>query len=217
MSGCKPRLLLPGDFVSLNYLLELQGSKGATPRQGRGAGGLFVGSVIQPAAGSTASLGRRMPKQCRGSQSERELGEATLLPQLLKRGCKAWGGHAGLCPPAQGGVFGRRALLAAPPAAGATVTSGASPCPAVEDSPAAMRLLARRSRRCPPRFGPSASGGGGVRLGRCCRGGTAGLGTGMGLPAAASVCACMSVRVCARVSTHRCTCISMSPCIRGHA
>lgn len=170
MSGCKPRLSLPGHFVSLNYLLELQGSKGAMPRQGRGAGGLFVGSVIQPAAGSTASLDRRMPKQCRGSQSERELGEVTLLLRLLKRGCKAWG-VLGLCPPAQGGVFGCWALLAAPPAAGATVTSGASPCPAAEDSPAAMRLLVRRSRQSPPRFGPSASGGGGVRLGRCCRGG----------------------------------------------
>lgn len=48
-------------------------------------------------------------------------------------------------------------------------------------------------------------------------GGTAGLGTGMGLPAAASVYACMSVRVRACVSMHRYTCMSMSPCIRGHA
>lgn len=201
MSGCKPRLLLPGHFVSLNYLLELQGSKGAMPRQGRGAGGLFVGSVIQPAAGSTASLDRRMPKQCRGSQSERELGEVTLLLRLLKRGCKAWG-VLGLCPPAQGGVFGCWALLAAPPAAGATVTSGASPCPAAEDSPAAMRLLVRRSRQSPPRFGPSASGGGGVRLGRCCWGGDGGAGHGDGV-------ACCRVRVC----VHERTCA----CMREHA
>lgn len=177
-------------------------------REARGGGGVFLGCFWD-----AGSLGWRMP----GSQSgagaagaSRSSGEDA-APTAAKWGCRA-GGAAGPLPSARG-VIPVAGLCSRPPAAGVTVTGGASPHPAAEDSPAAMRWLECRSCRCPPRPRPAASGGG-RWPGRCCQGtrglqgdsGTGGGGhggamglrarTGRGLPVeglgvCARVCVCM--------------------------
>lgn len=175
------------------------------PWQARGAVGYFWVVFGARAAWAGGCPGARAVL----GQPEQELGGGC-CSAAAKWGCGAGGGSPGLCPPVRG-VLPVAGLCSLPPAAGATVTGGAFPHPAAEDSPAAMRWLECRSCRCPPRPRPAASGGG-RWPGRCCWGtrglqgdsGTGGAGMGgrdrEGTACGGAVCVC--ARECACVCVH---------------